>query len=461
VKILSIISTIGNWGYALIFLAPFLESSAFLGVLVPGETVVVLAGFLASQGYLELRYCIIVIALGAILGDSTGYALGKAIGREYFFRHERLFLFKRGHLQKVEGYFARHGGKTVFWARFVHLLRALTPFTAGMSAMPYGKFALFNVAGGIIWTVCFTSLGYFFGQSWRLVERWAGRAGVFVLFMILVIALFVYLYEKLSENRADIYQWFRGIASSPIVTRFEQQHPEFVAFIARRLSPASYLGLHLTIGLSISAVFIWIFGGITEDILSGDPFVAVDQWVLGRVLYFRSPLATSVMEAVTRLGGMKFIAPCTIAVVTYLLLKRRFDKATGFAAAIVGGSLLNNVLKTIIHRPRPISETTLVTVYGWSFPSGHAMTSMIFYGMIAYLLMRTMGSWRRRAFSMALAGFIVFMIGFSRIYLQVHYLSDVVAGYAGGLFWLSICITGIEVYSAKKKIAAKQAAQGA
>jgi undecaprenyl-diphosphatase len=455
VKILSIISTLGNWGYVLIFLAPFLESSAFLGVLVPGESVVVLAGFLASQGYLELGNCMIVIALGAILGDSTGYALGKAMGREYFLRHERLFLFKLKHLHKVEGYFARHGGKTVFWARFVHLLRALTPFTAGVSAMPYGRFTLFNVAGGIIWTVCFTSLGYFFGQSWQLVERWSGRAGVFVLFMILVIALFVYLYEKLSKNREDIFQWFRETASSPIVRRFEQKHPGFVAFIARRLSPGSYLGLHLTIGLSISAVFIWILGGITEDILTGDPFVAVDRWVVGRVLYFRSPPATSVMEAITQLGGIRFIAPCTIAIITYLLLKRRFDNAAGFAAAIVGGSLLNNVLKTIIHRPRPISGTTLVAAYGWGFPSGHAMTSVIFYGMIAYLLVRAAGSWRLKTFSMALACFIVFMIGFSRIYLQVHYLSDVLAGYAGGLFWLSICMTGMEMYHAKRRIARK------
>jgi undecaprenyl-diphosphatase len=152
---------------------------------------------------------------------------------------------------------------------------------------------------------------------------------------------------------------------------------------------------------------------------------------------------------------MKFIAPCTIAVITCLLLIKRFEKATGFTAAIVGGSILNNILKAIIHRPRPISETTLITVYGWSFPSGHAMTSMIFYGIIVYLLVRTTGSWRVKAFSMAMAGFIVFMIGFSRIYLQVHYLSDVLAGYAGGLFWLSICITGMEVYDAKRRIAQK------
>ena len=456
-KLLSAISHLGHWGYALIFLAPFLESSAFMGLLVPGESIVVLAGFLSSHGYLDLADCIVVIALGAVLGDSTGYALGKAIGRDYFDRHKRLFLFKKKHLEKVDAYFARHGGKTVFWARFIHLLRVMTPFAAGMSAMPYGRFAFFNAAGGIIWATAFTLLGYFFGQSWQLIEKWAGRAGVFILFMILVIAGFGYLYKKLADNREEILQWFKGIASSTLVRGFEQKHPGLIAFISRRLSPRSYLGLHLTIGLSISVVFIWIFGGITEDILTGDPFVAVDQWVVGRVLYFRSPLATTIMDALTQLGGIKFIALSTVAIVAYLLLIRRFDQATGFASAIIGGSLLNSVFKTVIQRPRPISETTLITVNGWSFPSGHAMASVIFYGMIAYLLVRSTNSWRLRAFFMALAGFIVFVIGFSRIYLQVHYLSDVLAGYAGGLFWLSICITGLEVAVAKKNIAGEQA----
>jgi undecaprenyl-diphosphatase len=109
-------------------------------------------------------------------------------------------------------------------------------------------------------------------------------------------------------------------------------------------------------------------------------------------------------------------------------------------------------VKIIIHRPRPISTTALIEASGWSFPSGHAMASVIFYGMIAYLLVRAVDSLRLKTFFMAMAGFIVFIIGFSRIYLQVHYLSDVLAGYVGGLFWLSICITGIEVYLVKRKI---------
>jgi undecaprenyl-diphosphatase len=450
------IGALGHWGYALLFLAPFLESSAFLGLLVPGESVVVLAGFLASHGYLELGDCIFVIALGAILGDSTGYAIGRALGKDYFLKHKRLLLFKRKHLQKVEAYFVRHGGKTIFWGRLVHLLRAMAPFTAGLSAMPYRQFAFFNAAGGILWATAFTLVGYFFGQSWQLIDKWVGRAGVFALFMILVIAGFAYLYNKLDRNRDVFIQWIKGIPTSSLASKFEQRHPRLVAFVARRLSPSSYLGLHLTIGLSLSAVFIWIFGGITEDVLAGDPFVVVDQWIVARVLYFRSPLANSVMEAVTQLGGTAFIVPCSLGIVAYLFFRRHFDKAAGFAAAILGGSLLNFILKTIIHRPRPISETSLMAVSGWSFPSGHAMSSVIFYGMITYLMARSVESWRLTAFFVALAGLIVFVIGFSRIYLQVHYLSDVLAGFAGGLFWLSVCVTGLEMYSIKRGMTVEQ-----
>lgn len=450
-RLLHAISTLGNWGYLLIFLGPFLESSAFLGLIVPGESVFLLAGFLASQGYLDLGDCIAVIALGAILGDSVGYQLGKSIGRKYFETHDRLLLFRKKHLFKVETYFAKYGSATVFWGRLVHLLRAMAPFTAGMSMMPYRKFVLYNAAGGTLWAVIFTLAGYFFGQSWQLIDKWIGRAGVFVLFMALTLFGFGYLYKRLADNREEIFLFLKGIPASPRVVRFRQRYPKLMSFISERLSPGSYLGLHLTVGLCVSAVFVWIFGGILEDVIHHDPLVMVDQWVVGRVLYFRTQFVTSTMEAITQCGGARFLAAASLAVIAYLLLRKQFSLATGLAVAIIGGSLLNSILKALIHRPRPMTETTLVDSYGWSFPSGHAMSSVIFYGMIAYFLVKRTNSWRLKSFFLILAAFIAIMIGFSRIYLQVHYLSDVLAGFTGGLFWLSVCITGLELYDLKKR----------
>lgn len=365
-KLLAIISLLGHWVYLVIFLAAFLESSAFMGLLVPGESVVVVAGFLASQGTLELGDCLWVIALGAVLGDSVGYGLGKIIGRGYFEKHHKLLLLKEKHIQKVDGYFRRHGGKTIFFGRFIGLLRAMAPFVAGMSRMPYRSFALYNIAGGVIWSLTFTLLGYFFGQSWQLIEKWSGRAGVFVLFIFLVVGGLVYLYRKIVGRQAEIYGWFQYrynlLANNQRIKSFGIRHPGLVTFIKERLSPRSYLGLHLTIGLFLSVMFVWILGGITEDILTGDPFVVVDKWVISHVLYFRTPSVTNFMKSVTFFGSGVTIALSSIILIVSLVSRRQLDYVIGYLIAILGGSILVTVLKAVIHRPRPITETTLIRV---------------------------------------------------------------------------------------------------
>jgi membrane protein DedA with SNARE-associated domain/membrane-associated phospholipid phosphatase len=453
-RLLNTISILGHWGYLIIFIVAFLESSAFMGLLVPGESVVVLSGFLASQGYLEIGDLLWVVCLGAVLGDSVGYSFGKAIDKGYFERHKRLLFLKEKHLHKMDAYFQQHGGKTIFFGRFIGFLRAMAPFVAGMSRMPYGRFFVYNAAGGILWSISFTLLGYFFGQSWQLIEKWSGRTGLFAVFMLLVVVFLGYLYRTLAKRQAEFYGWFRdkyrAFISNPHVKEFINHHPEIIAFIRKRLSPTSYLGLHLTIGLAISAVFAWIFGGITEDVLSGDPFVLVDQWVLSQVLYFRTSVVTHFMIILTQLGNWKVITIGSLVVTICLLFKKRVDYLLTYVATILGGNLLFLILKMVIHRVRPIPETSLIKVEGWSFPSGHSVMSVIFYGIITYFIVCGIRSWKLRVFIVMIAMFLIFLIGFSRIYLQVHYLSDVIAGYAGGLFWLTVCITGLEVY--RKKI---------
>jgi len=377
------------------------------------------------------------------------------MGRGYFKRHKRLLFLKEKHLQRVETYFRQHGGKTIFFGRVVGFLRAMAPFAAGMSRMPYGRFLIYNAAGGILWSVCFILLGFFFGQSWQLIEKWSGRTGLFALFLLLVAIGFGYLYRTLVKRREELLGWFRekslALKLSPLIREWIGRHPKSVAFIKDRLSPTGYLGLHLTVGLAISAVFIWILAGITEDILTQDPFVRVDQWMVNQILYFRTPFATHVMTIVTEFGEWEVITIVSILITIYLMVQKRMDRLLCFVAAILGGNFLCLILKMVIHRVRPISETSLINAAGWSFPSGHSVMSVIFYGMITYLSVRDLRSWRPSVFMATLAGFVIVLIGLSRIYLQVHYLSDVIAGFAGGLFWLTMCLTGLEVY--RKKVA--------
>ena len=181
------------------FLGAALESAAFLGFLVPGESLVVVAGVLASWGVLSLPETVVVAGCGAIAGDNVGYHLGLRLGRPWLARHGRLVGMHGGVLARVDALFARHGGKAVLIGRFVGFLRALLPFVAGASGMSYPRFVAFNAVGATMWGTAFVLLGYFLGASWPIVEQWLGRAGLVV--GLVVIAASVWWLRRHRHDR--------------------------------------------------------------------------------------------------------------------------------------------------------------------------------------------------------------------------------------------------------------------
>jgi membrane protein DedA with SNARE-associated domain len=190
------VSGLGPWAYLIIFLAACLESAAFLGFLVPGETLVFLGGFLASQGVLDLYRLMIVVSIGAIIGDSVGYELGRRLGRAWLLRVGRRFGIHEERFQKVDRFLARHGGKTVFLARFTAFFRIMVPFFVGAARYRYLSFLLYNVLGGIVWSVASVLAGYLAGESWLIVERWIGRAGTILAAVILVVFAGLWLWRR-------------------------------------------------------------------------------------------------------------------------------------------------------------------------------------------------------------------------------------------------------------------------
>ena len=174
------VSGIGHWAYLAIFLVVSLESAAFLGFFMPGETVVFLGGFLASQGVLDAKLLVPLVAMAAILGDSIGYELGRLLQKSWFLTYGCWLGLRETHWERIEVFFQRHGGKTVFLARFSAFFRILVPFFAGAARLKYVHFLLFNVLGGVVWAVGSVALGYLAGASWRVVEHWIGRAALLV-----------------------------------------------------------------------------------------------------------------------------------------------------------------------------------------------------------------------------------------------------------------------------------------
>ncbi|MCW2778025.1 MAG: hypothetical protein JWN17_1750 [Frankiales bacterium] len=168
---------------ALVFLLPALEASAFVGVVVPGEIGVILGGVLANQGKLPLWAVLVAGVVGAVLGDSVGYAVGDRYGEALLLRLPG-WLVKPDHLRRTEQTIERLGGKAVFVGRFTAALRALVPGIAGMSGMTYRTFLPWNVLGGATWASGFVVLGYLAGSQYQRLEHYANEVGLGLLLVV-------------------------------------------------------------------------------------------------------------------------------------------------------------------------------------------------------------------------------------------------------------------------------------
>jgi membrane protein DedA with SNARE-associated domain len=156
---------LGNWTYALVGVLAYLEAAAFVGLLVPGELTVVLGGAVARAGDVSIEKLFFLVWLAAAAGDSTGYWLGHRLGRDFLMRHGPRFHITPKVVARVEGIFNAHGGKAIILGRFVGVARAITPFLAGTSHIPYRRFLMYDIPGAGAWAACFLAVGYIVAES--------------------------------------------------------------------------------------------------------------------------------------------------------------------------------------------------------------------------------------------------------------------------------------------------------
>lgn len=190
------------YGYATLFLLTFLETSAFLGLVAPGEAIIVLCGFYAYRGVLDPWAVGVIAILGAICGDQVGYLIGRTFGYGVVGRFGRYFFFDEKRLRMTQRFYESHGGKTVFFGRFMSLLRSFGPVVAGISHMPYSRFLPWSVLSCILWGAAFTLIGYFFGASWNIIERYMGWGGAIAFVLGVAIVLWV-LHRKREHQLED------------------------------------------------------------------------------------------------------------------------------------------------------------------------------------------------------------------------------------------------------------------
>lgn len=204
---------------------------------------------------------------------------------------------------------------------------------------------------------------------------------------------------------------------------------------------SSFLTLPLLAGVLVFVVMTITLAGISEDVANHEPLTLIDVQVSNWLQSHRSPPLTKAMFALTFFGSTGAVSCIAVVLGLYLIWQRRFHWFAVVVTAVFGGMLLNRLLKYAFQRPRPRFDDPLLTLTGYSFPSGHTMMATAVYGVLAAYLCATNVDRRRRVAIVSAAALLIALVGFSRMYLGAHYLSDVLGAMAEGLAWLSLCLT--------------------
>jgi membrane-associated phospholipid phosphatase len=216
------------------------------------------------------------------------------------------------------------------------------------------------------------------------------------------------------------------------------------AFLQARLSPEGYLGLHLTVGVLIIIAATWIFGHIAEDVVTGDPLTILDAEFSAWLHSHATAKTTAFMFFFTQLGSIIWVLIVSLCLTLFLWRRKQKYAVIAIALTIPGGLVLNALLKLVFQRARPTFDDPLLTLFTYSFPSGHTMSATILYGLLAVFAVAKIKAWSWRILIILLATILISLVGFSRIYLGAHYLSDVLAAIAEGLAWLAVCLTAVD-----------------
>ena len=215
------------------------------------------------------------------------------------------------------------------------------------------------------------------------------------------------------------------------------------------------LGLVLALGFGLGVLALVGFAGLAEDVMEKETIV-LDDGVASWLLQFSSPGLDRVMHGLSMMGAEALVVLLPLLLVG-LAWQRRYGAAVSLVIVVAGAQLLNNVLKDLFQRTRPAPVESFIAAQQFSFPSGHAMVSAAFYLFVAFLAWRLLRGWWRFAAPIGL-GLLVVAIGVSRIYLQAHYFTDVVAGYAVGFIWVDAVIIGGSLLRPKSKAESRAAA---
>jgi len=405
-----------GWGFSIVFLVAFFESLVLIGILLPGIVILFGVGTLIGLGMLELIPIWVAASTGAFLGDSLSYLIWP------FSRYPTL-------MERGTRFFHAHGAKSVVAGRFIGPLRPIIPSVAGMMGMKPSRFLAVDIPACITWAPSFLIPGMLFGASLEVASEYTGRLTVLLVILLAILWLTWWvmrsLYEPLATRSA---RWMRH------TIRWSRRHPVLGRVAGPVLDPSRGEVLSVTM---MGILLVMVFWGLIM-LLFLSPFSAqpkaVDQAVQDLALSLRNHLADPLMVAISQLSRWPVSIFSAFALLLWLLGAGRRNAALHWLIAIGGGGLLHLLLSWSLRATPQVLEMAGQTLHG---PSAAMSLSTV---VLTFFAVMEAGELRRkhRQWPYLAAALILILLGLSRLYLGMEWLSGALMGIVMGLAWTAI-----------------------
>lgn len=410
---------------AVIFAIAFCDAVIVLGAIVPALPLLFAVGVLIGLGQISGPYAVTCAALGAFAGDALSFWVGHRWGtRLYgmwpFNRYPKL-------LDRGEVLFRRNAFKAILIARYVGAIRNFVPAIAGMLKMPIKRYATSSVIACLSWAALFLIPGWILGEAYDAVAAVAGR-------LFFVIALLMAVVGMVWAIVLYGYRWSAGHADALLARMLDwsHRHPVLGRYSAAVFEPERRESVPLALLAVCLLAISWAWFVLLVAVVGHGEPLQLDLAVHDLMLTLRNPLADAPMAALAALGDWPVLAPAVVFALGYLIWRKRWMAAAHWLAALAFGLALTSLLGSTVDVVRPLAASS-----GFGFPSITVTMATITFGFFAVLIARELPG-RTRVWPYMVSGIVASAIGFARLYLGAHWLSDVIGGMLFGIVWLLI-----------------------
>ncbi len=413
-----------TWALIVIFLIAFGEALLIIGLFVPSTAVLVGAGILVGAGHLEFWPVFAVTAVGAMAGDQVSFWAGRFFGdrlRTKWPLNRFPQLMERG-----EDFVKNHGGKSIALGRFVPGVKAVVPGIVGMLGMGELYFLTVNFFSALVWTIVHLGPGILIGQGLALAGELSGRLAIVLLELLVILAIAGWIIRLFAAMLSP----YRDQLLGRISMWAKSGNSRSLHRLGRALSPENSRSLLIVFFITILVLAGLALGILASGVVAQNAMPMGDLSIYNLMGEIRNAPADEFMIPITMLGDKFVLHIMMAAIVGWLIWHRAWRAAIASSAVYIFAQYAHMWIKLLIHRPRPLNH--YAGPESFSFPSGHATMAAVSFGILAVLASHSMNRWSR-SLVYAACGVVIIAISYTRVYLGVHWMTDILGGMLFGL----------------------------